>query len=94
MLIKREKTAKEKRLRARVTGYQMDEHEFRRMVAWQDGCCAICGIEKPLVIDHDHTTGEVRGLLCGECNLGIGKLQDNAGVLRKALAYLEQTQDE
>jgi len=44
------------------------------------------------VIDHDHTTGKVRGILCGECNTGIGKLGDSIESLKKALNYLERNQ--
>jgi DNA-directed RNA polymerase subunit RPC12/RpoP len=52
--------------------------------------CAIC--KKPLTsqprVDHNHTTGEVRGLLCSHCNVGIGMLQDDEALLRVAADYL------
>lgn len=52
-------------------------------------CCEICGdrVER-LVVDHNHATGEVRGILCTNCNSGIGKLQDSPSVLEAAIAYL------
>lgn len=58
----------------------------------QGETCAICG-EKPeagnwLVIDHDHCTGEVRGLLCRACNLGLGAFHDNEESLRGAVKFL------
>lgn len=60
----------------------------------QGGCCAICG-QAPangrwhiLHIDHDHRTGRIRGLLCHNCNLGIGNFQDNADMLECAARYL------
>lgn len=59
----------------------------------QGGRCAICDalpVLRPLVVDHNHQTGEVRGLLCGDCNTGIGQLGDHPTVLRKAAEYLEQ----
>ena len=44
--------------------------------------------KKALCVDHDHTTGEIRGLLCANCNLGLGALGDNVRSLKRALAYL------
>jgi hypothetical protein len=62
----------------------------------QKGCCAICGVHqnersdgKDLAVDHDHETGEVRGLLCTNCNTGIGQLQEDPEVLLKAIEYLK-----
>ena len=51
--------------------------------------CALCGTTKNLHVDHNHNTGEVRGILCTNCNRGIGHLQDSPDLLRKAIAYLE-----
>jgi len=69
--------------------------EFNEILADQDGACAICkskssGQEgRAFQVDHDHVTGQVRGLLCLNCNLGIGHLKEDALILRKALEYLE-----
>ena len=63
--------------------------DFNAMLEEHRGCCSIC--EDRLVtpcIDHDHKTGVVRGLLCHQCNLGIGNLRDDPSLLRKALTYL------
>jgi len=54
----------------------------------QGNLCAICDREKPLVIDHDHKTGNLRGLLCNDCNTSIGKLGDTVESLTRALDYL------
>lgn len=51
--------------------------------------CIICGLEAPVVVDHDHETKEVRGGLCVNCNLGLGHFKDNPDLLRFAALYLE-----
>lgn len=51
-------------------------------------CCEICHKEEDLVIDHCHTTGKVRGLLCRQCNAGIGLLKDNIELIKRAWEYL------
>jgi hypothetical protein len=72
--------------------------EYKEMFYAQNGVCAICG--KPesskdkngnirnLCVDHDHYTGHVRGLLCSNCNKGLGCLQDNPTLLFFAVLYL------
>lgn len=55
----------------------------------QNGVCKICNRERKLDIDHDHYTGEVRGLLCRPCNVAIGNLGDNVTGLSRAFAYVE-----
>ena len=73
--------------------YGITLDDYNKMFADQAGCCAICNthashLTKPLCVDHCHTTGKVRGLLCGECNLAIGKLKDNVQNLKNAIKYL------
>jgi len=51
--------------------------------------CIICGVETSVVIDHDHKTGDVRGGLCQNCNLGLGHFKDSPELLRLAALYLE-----
>lgn len=69
----------------------IDLEEYERRVAEQGGVCGIC--TKPprrhfLVVDHCHTTGAIRGLLCNPCNLGLGLLLDDPQRIRRVAAYL------
>jgi hypothetical protein len=74
--------------------YGLSLERWAEMLAEQGGRCAICRVrpteEKRLSVDHDHETGENRGLLCQECNLGLGKFRDNTVRLRAAADYLER----
>lgn len=58
------------------------------LFASSDGRCAICGRAGALVVDHDHDTGAIRGLLCRNCNTGLGQFGDDPERLRRAAAYL------
>lgn len=66
---------------------------YEKMLADQNNKCVICDIEhnniKKLHVDHCHKTGKVRGLLCNNCNNGIGKLGDSIIMLKKAIKYLQ-----
>lgn len=58
------------------------------MCALQGGLCAICRKRKIVVIDHDHRTKRIRGLLCLGCNSGLGHFQDSLRVMLNAVEYL------
>lgn len=74
--------------------YGMTVAEFEEMERAQGGVCAICGRPettrrlKRLSVDHDHDSGRVRGLLCNQCNTGIGLMGDDPDRLTAAAAYL------
>ena len=53
----------------------------------------ICGDEGPLVVDHDHQTGKVRGMLCNHCNRGLGHFKDSPMLLEFAAQYLYASND-
>lgn len=65
--------------------------DHMRLFLLQAGLCAICSasLENKHEIDHCHTSKRIRGLLCGNCNRGIGLLQEDVEILRSAIAYLE-----
>lgn len=80
--------------------YGMEPGDYERMFAEQKGQCAICGRHdsecprhnpraRGLNVDHDHTTGEVRGLLCLQCNLAVGYIEKAGTTAVAVAAYLE-----
>lgn len=65
--------------------------DYQEMLSSQNGACAIC-LKLPtrsLAVDHDHTSGEVRGLLCANCNSGLGFFADSIQSMKNGIAYLE-----
>ena len=68
--------------------YGLGLNEYRNMARKQMFKCEICGQFKTLCVDHCHTTGKIRGLLCKTCNSGIGLLKDNRRYLLNAIEYL------
>ena len=83
--------AKERMLKSR---YGITFEEYEAMYNAQNKCCAICSKELPLggtkglYVDHNHTTGVVRGLLCSGCNSAIGKLKEDRDIFERAMKYL------
>jgi chorismate mutase len=80
----------------REWSYGLTQADYDAMLLAQDGRCAVCAgppVGKPfLLVDHDHGTGQVRGLLCQPCNVGLGHFQDEPARLQAALAYLTRHQ--
>jgi hypothetical protein len=70
--------------------YGLSRDEFKTILESQNGCCAICleVLQKPQ-IDHCHTTGNTRGILCLNCNHGLGKFRDSEFLLKNAILYLQ-----
>ena len=74
--------------------YGITEQDYNDMLYAQDCCCAICGHspDERLVVDHDHSTGLIRGLLCDPCNLMLGQANDDQQKLINGAAYLSNSQ--
>ncbi len=84
--------------------YGIDLKEYNKLYDSQNGLCAICrlpetfihnktGKPQDLSVDHSHTSGKVRGLLCQSCNHGLGKFKDDVDICRAAANYLEKYND-
>jgi len=68
--------------------------DYNSLLNLQGGVCAICEreqVDKSLAVDHDHVTGEVRGLLCQRCNQAIGLLREDQKIFVSAYEYLNRT---
>ena len=76
-------------------GIEFTYEEYEALLVKQEYRCGICKthtseLPKSLAVDHDHETGEIRGLLCMNCNLGIGKLRDSIDLLKSAIEWLSK----
>jgi len=74
--------------------YGVDELEYNKQLARQNHSCMICGVHhstqsKALQVDHDHSTGKLRGILCGKCNRALGLVNDNVETLTRMIKYLQ-----
>jgi len=73
--------------------YQMSAEEYEFSLKNQSGVCAICKSKcitgRKLAVDHNHDTGQIRGLLCCKCNRGLGNFNDNLDLLEQAVLYLK-----
>ena len=84
---------------ARLATYGVTKEQFISMLEEQNHCCAICGISheqyrknsngKRFAVDHCHTKGHVRALLCEWCNKGLGHFKDDYNLLLKAAQYIK-----
>lgn len=83
----------------KIRGYQLLKNygltveRYNQMVEEQNGVCLICkqkSDSKKLSVDHNHETGEIRGLLCQGCNIGLGMFKNNVLILSEAIKYLNK----
>lgn len=92
-------TPKLEKARALRGSFGLSLEDYNQMLEAQGGVCAICrqpethkrnGRLKALAVDHHHGSGKIRGLLCSDCNTGIGKLKDDPKILFAAAEYLRK----
>ncbi len=89
----KERMKERMRANAYMRQYGITVEEYDVLYEEQNRGCAICfaptgSNNKRLAVDHNHETGEVRGLLCDDCNIGLGKFKDNPNLLATAINYL------
>lgn len=82
-----------KRTYKHIRGITTDERD--RMLVAQGGVCACCGRDAPgsvkgWHVDHDHITGVIRGVLCANCNIALGQVDDNIEHLQKLIDYIRK----
>lgn len=75
--------------------YNITVEDYDLMMSKQGNRCAVCGghqseMERSFDVDHDHETGEIRGLLCNSCNRALGLMGDSVMILENALLYLRK----
>jgi hypothetical protein len=83
------------RAKLRKTGLTLDEASLHSVIASHRGTCWLCdkvvtGFD--MCVDHDHATGRVRGILCRNCNCGLGLAEDKPKIIESLIAYLERAQ--
>ena len=97
---KRERDKRNPEVRANkhlINKYGITLEDKRKMIQLQGCKCAICPVKLSDIdlskshVDHCHETGEIRGVLCTNCNRGIGHLQHNTSIMLKAIQYLERS---
>lgn len=107
-LLYEEKNRESRRKQARknhlLKKYGLTVEQYQEMLTRQEFVCAICkepeiyvrvkGLKPILSVDHCHSTGKVRGLLCQQCNVGLGKFKDNPDSLEAAVNYLKESKDD
>ena len=84
-------TLDKKRAYSRKKFFGISREDYAQMLVDQDNSCDICKNEIgwEAAVDHCHTSGKIRGLLCRSCNLGLGAFKDNIETIRKAIEYVK-----
>ena len=94
-----EASKKSMRNRTLKANYGITSKDYDRMIAEQNFRCKICGTDDPgpkrqyFNVDHCHTTGKVRGILCHHCNSGLGHFRDSIDNLEIAIEYLKESRN-
>ena len=81
------------------SAYGITLEQYEKMLREQNYSCKICKTDErevykqTLFVDHCHTTGKIRGLLCHQCNTALGKFRDSETILNSAIEYLKESKD-
>jgi hypothetical protein len=90
----KERTTKRRQRSELIKKFGIHADQYEAIAKEQNYLCAICEKPEPcnrsLAVDHCHSTNKVRGLLCTNCNMALGKFQDNVAYLKKAIDYMER----
>ena len=92
------------RFKNHLKRYGLTPEEYHALAASQQELCMICGepeterhprqeAKRRLSVDHDHSTGKLRGLLCRRCNRALGGFKEDTELMRKAISYLEAARE-
>jgi hypothetical protein len=73
--------------------YGITPEAYNSLLEAQKGLCAVCRTCPAKAVDHDHKTGQIRGILCATCNTGLGVFKENEGNLLSAIEYLRTWKD-
>lgn len=86
-----------------LSKYRITSNDYQNTLKYQKNKCGICDCRvedtssypyhKRLSVDHDHTTGQIRGLLCNNCNRGLGLLGDSLKRIERAVKYLKRASE-
>jgi hypothetical protein len=93
---KEERKAYLKQWRKENKGYQvrnrlgLSKQEHQQLLKDCKHKCCICGSKRNLCVDHNHKTGQVRGILCQNCNRGVGLIGESIRTLKRAIIYLQE----
>jgi hypothetical protein len=94
---KRQKTPSGRRRERLQRIYRLTPEQVESMITEQGDVCWICrrlfGMDLRPQIDHCHESGAVRGILCGDCNTGLGRFKDNIELMTRAIEYLQTHRD-
>ena len=70
-------------------GYYIGLKDLERLIGPKPSVCEVCGVGERIVVDHDHSTNQIRGWLCGNCNIALGYLRDNPDAVLRLYEYIK-----
>jgi hypothetical protein len=74
--------------------YGIGADDVDELIRQQGGLCAVCREREAKQVDHDHRTGEIRGIVCLHCNAAMGAFHDDPDLIRRAIEYVKRHSDD